>query len=453
QGVPVRYVSVFHDITELRRKDEHIRHIAFHDALTGLPNRALLQDRLQHAIHRARREGSRLAVTFVDLDRFKAINDNLGHDLGDLLLQRVARRIRGRLRAVDTAARMGGDEFVILMEDLREAGHCANLAGELIADISRPMDLRGHRVQVGASMGMAFFPEDGDDAVELMKRADLAMYAAKAAGRNTYRFFQQEMLDKTSERLKLEMELGHAIAGGELELHYQPQIALATGQALGLEALVRWRHPKRGFLPPADFIPLAEESGLIVALGDWVLEEACRQAAAWQARGCNIKIAVNISARQLGQGNLAEQITDLTARHGITPTALEIELTESAVMADPEHAAGLLARLRQIGVTVAVDDFGTGYSSLAYLRRLPIDVLKIDRSFIMDAERNEDDVQIVKTILALGQTLKLAVVAEGIETERQAQLLQSIGCDVVQGYLFSRPLPAQEIEDWLAYQP
>jgi len=449
-GTPVRYVSVFHDITELRRKDERIHHLAFHDALTGLPNRTLMHDRLQQALERARRENTRLSVTFIDLDRFKSVNDALGHDIGDLLLQEVARRIKHRLRAADTVARLGGDEFVVLMEELKEAGHCASLAQELIAEIARPMQLRGHAVEIGASMGMAFFPEDGGDPLELMKCADMAMYAAKAAGRNTYRFFQQDMLDRTAQRLTLEMELRRAIANHDLELHYQPQVAMATGKPAGVEALVRWRHPLRGLLPPGEFIPLAEESGLIVELGTWVLDEACRQAAAWRAAGHGIKVAVNVSARELDTGDLVDRIAKLIARHGIVPADLEIELTESTVMANPENVAGVFARLRQLGVGVAVDDFGTGYSSLAYLRRLPIDVLKIDRSFVMDADRNEEDAQIVKTILALGQALKLTVVAEGIETGGQAELLQSLGCDIAQGYFFSRPLPARELEDWLA---
>jgi len=448
-GKAVRYVSVFHDITEMYNKDEHIRHLAYHDALTGLPNRILMQDRLQHAVNRCRREKSRLSVTFIDLDRFKSINDSLGHDVGDLLLQEVAQRISARLRAMDTVARLGGDEFVILMEDLQAVDDCACLAQDLIAEIARPIMLREHRIEIGASMGMAFFPEDGDDPLELMKRADMAMYAAKAAGRNTYRFFQQEMLDLTSARLSLEMELRHAIANGELVLHYQPKVDLSSGCCAGVEALVRWRHPQRGLVPPGAFIPMAEESGLIVDIGDWVLAAACQQMAEWRAAGRAIKVAVNVSMRQLEAGDLLERIMALTASYGLKPEDLEVELTESVVMADPESIIGLFARLREAGVTVAVDDFGTGYSSLAYLRRLPIDVLKIDRSFVKDADRDEEDAQIVKTIVALGQALKLTLIAEGIESSSQADLLRALGCDLAQGYLFSRPLPADELVAWL----
>ena len=448
-GAPFRYVAVFHDITELRRKDEEIRHQAFHDALTGLPNRALMKDRLLHALERAKREGGRLSVIFIDLDRFKAINDGLGHDVGDLLLQEVARRIKSRMRTADTVARLGGDEFVVLMEDLQEAGDCASLAQELMAEIARPMELSGHAVEIRASMGMAFYPEDGTNPMELMKRADLAMYSAKAAGRNTYRFFQQDMQDRISQRLNLEMELRLALAQRDLELHYQPKVDLATGKILGVEALVRWRHPLRGLLLPADFIPLAEECGLICELGGWVLDEICRQSAVWQAAGHTFKIAFNISPHQLEMGDLVARISELAAHHGIAPSDLEIELTESAVMAYSIHAASVLARLRGIGVTVAVSDFCAGYSSLSYLRQLPIDILKINHSFVTDADSNAEDAQIVKTILALGRMFKLTMEAEGIETSRQAELLQSFGCGIAQGYFFSRPLPAREFEDWL----
>ncbi|MBU1690880.1 MAG: EAL domain-containing protein [Gammaproteobacteria bacterium] len=448
-GAPFRYVAVFHDITELRRKDEEIRHQAFHDALTGLPNRALMKDRLLLALERSKREGGRLAVIFIDLDRFKAINDGLGHDVGDLLLQEVARRIKSRMRTVDTVARLGGEEFVVLMEDLRDAGDSASLAQELIAEIARPMELSGHAVEISASMGMAFYPEDGAKPLELMKCADLAMYAAKSAGRNTYRFFQQDMQDRISQRLSLEMELRVALAQRDLELHYQPKVDLATGNILGVEALLRWRHPLRGLLLPADFIPLAEECGLICELGDWVLDEVCHQSAVWQAAGHTFKIAFNISPHQLEMGDLVARISELTALHGIAPSDLEIELTESAVMAYSIHAASVLARLRGIGVTVAVSDFCAGYSSLSYLRKLPIDILKINHSFVTDADNNAEDAQIVKTILSLGRMFKLTMEAEGIETSHQAELLKSFGCGIAQGYFFSRPLPAREFEDWL----
>jgi predicted signal transduction protein with EAL and GGDEF domain len=350
---------------------------------------------------------------------------------------------------MDTVARLGGDEFVVLMEDLHETGDCASLAEELILEISRPMQLREHTVEIGASMGVAFFPEDGCDPEDLMKRADLAMYAAKSAGRHTYRFFQQDMLERTSQRLSLVMDLRHAISGGELVLHYQPMVAMATGASVGVEALVRWQHPVHGLLLPVEFIPLAEESGLILDLGAWVLDEACRQAAQWRAAGCAVKVAVNVSSKDLETKDLCERIASLLARHGTAPADLEIEFTEAAVMDNPVHAIGMLARLRELGLSVAVDGFGTGNSSLTYLKRLPIDVLKIDRSFTMSGDDLDADAQILKTFLALGQALGLSVVAQGVETRSQADLLQSLGCDAAQGNFFSRPLPTGEIVNWL----
>ena len=448
-GQPVRYVGVFNDITELRKKDEHIRHLAFHDPLTGLPNRALLLDRLEHGLAFAERQAERLGVMFIDLDRFKHINDSLGHDVGDGLLQEVARRLSQCLRQSDTVARMGGDEFVILLEHVDEPETYASLAKKIIASLGAPMTLGGHTLQVGASIGISCFPEDGADVVTLMKHADAAMYAAKSAGRGTYRFFQSAMTAKAGQRLLLEMELRSAVANGELELFYQPRVALLSGAPCGVEALVRWRHPIRGLVPPDDFIPLAEETGIIHELGNWVLEEACRQSRAWQQQGLRVKIAVNISAKQLQEGDLAEHIANLTRKYQISPTDLEVELTESVIMANPADISGVFARLRRIGVTVAVDDFGTGYSSLAYLRRLPIDVLKIDRSFVMNADRDEGDAQIVRTILALAQALKLDVVAEGVETSGQAEFLKFCGCSTAQGYLYSRPQPAAVFEAWL----
>ena len=451
-GLPNRYVGVFNDITELRRKDEHIQHLAFHDALTGLPNRTLLQDRLHHAIQFARRESRRLAVLLMDLDRFKTINDTLGHNVGDQLLQEVAKRMRATLRATDTVARMGGDEFVILLEQQSGPEQCAAVAGELIEAVSVAMAIGGHTIKVGASIGIAFFPEDGSDGLDLLKHADAAMYAAKHHGSGLYRFFRSEMTEAASQRLRLEMELRQAVAHGELELHYQPKICLRNGQVDGVEALVRWRHPSLGLVPPAEFIPVAEETGLIVELGAWVLDEAYRQAAAWMRQGIRLVIAVNVSAVQLRADDLGERIVALAQRHGMAVGALEIELTESLVMADPERAIGVLGKLREIGLRIAVDDFGTGYSSLSYLRRLPLDVLKIDRSFVRDANTNPEDAQIVRTIIALAKALGLTTIAEGVEDSRQAELLSEAGCDHVQGYLYARPLPAAGLEKWLAHR-
>ncbi|WP_317203495.1 EAL domain-containing protein [Janthinobacterium sp.] len=452
-GAAQRYVNVFNDITEVRRKDEHIRHLAFHDPLTGLPNRALLLDRLEQSLLAAVRSGARPALMFIDLDRFKHINDSLGHDAGDHLLKEVARRLRDCLRDSDTLARMGGDEFVLLLEHAPEAKDCAALAHKLLECLALPMPLNGHTLQMGASIGIACAPDDGAGVVALMKHADAAMYAAKAAGRGTYRFFQAAMTETAEQRLQLETELRRAVRGGELELHYQPKVALHGGAARAVEALVRWRHPRHGLIPPASFIGLAEETGIIGELGDWVLEEACRQARAWREQGLGrIHIAVNVSAMQLRRGGLVERIGALTSRYGVAPEDLELELTESVIMDNPTEIAAVFARLGELGVSIAIDDFGTGYSSLAYLRQLPIDVLKIDRAFIMNAEHNRKDAELVKTIIALGRALQLDVVAEGVETAGQLTLLRALGCDLAQGFLFSRPLPPAEIGAWLGAQ-
>ena len=449
-GLPERYVGVFHDITEMRRKDEHIRHLAFHDALTGLPNRLLLHDRLERAIAVARRDGESLGLMFVDLDRFKAINDSFGHDAGDGLLRELGARLVQCLRESDTVARVGGDEFVALARRVDMSSNYGLVAQKIIAALSLPVAMDGHAMQVGASIGIACYPDDGLDAVELMKHADAAMHAAKAGGRGTYRFFQPSMTDNAVQRLELEMQLRNAVPNGELELFYQPKVLLANGAGCGVEALVRWRHPMLGLLPPGEFIPMAETTGIIGDLGDWVLEEACRQSRAWLMGGLGrIKIAVNVSARQLQQRDLVERLSGLAQQYEISPSDLEIELTESVLMANPKEISGMLVRLRDIGVLVAIDDFGTGYSSLAYLRSLPIDVLKIDRSFVMNADRDEGDAQVIKLIVAFGQALKLEIVAEGVETESQAEFLLSCGCSTAQGYLYSRPRPATEIEAWL----
>ncbi len=445
-----RHVAIFHDITEHHKSAERIRHLAFHDVLTGLPNRTLFQDRLEHALEKARRENNRLSVTFVDLDGFKAVNDTLGHDVGDALLQEVATRIRSRLRrGADTVARLGGDEFVVLMENLKDPEHCAFQADYILEDILKPIKIRGQSVQVGASMGMAFYPEDGDNALQLMKCADAAMYSAKAAGKGTYRFFQPDMLASISSRLSLETELRQAIANQHLVLHYQPKICMSDERLTGVEALVRWPHPTRGMIMPGDFIPIAEETGLIVSLGNWVLEEACRQAAAWLDDGLRIAIAVNVSARQITKGRLPESIAELLAIHQIPATALQIEITESTFMTDPDAAITVLEQLRDIGVSIAVDDFGTGYSSLARLSGMPIDMVKIDRSFVLNAEHNHKDVQVVKTVIALAEALGLDVIAEGVESAGQARLLKDSGCDICQGYYFAYPQSAEHLTGWI----
>jgi len=351
---------------------------------------------------------------------------------------------------MDTAARLGGDEFVVLLNDVIAPDSYATVTQNVIEVLSLPLELAGTTVQVSASVGIACFPDDANTAVELMKHADIAMYQAKSSGGGTYRFFEPSMSGAVMQKLQLESELRHAIDHNELQLYYQPKVSLDSGGLSGVEALVRWHHPTRGVLPPMEFIPMSEATGLIVRLGDWVLEEACRQSAAWRKRGFGvIKIAVNISARQMQQGDLVERVCALTREYGVSPSDLEVELTESVVMANLEGSARIFASLRKIGVVVAMDEFGTGYSSLANLRRLPIDVLKIDRWFVTTADQNGSDAEIVKMIIALAQTLKLSVVAEGVETEGQAAFLKACGCATAQGYLYSKRQPAPCFEQWL----
>lgn len=447
----MRYVAIFNDITEQWRKDKRIEHLAFHDSLTGLANRSLLGDRLRYAIALAERSGGALAVMLVDLDRFKNINDSFGHDQGDDLLKEVANRLLQVVRGTDTVARLGGDEFVLVLQQIGGPEEAATIAARMIGEIGAPIELGGMHLRVGASVGIAVYPEDGADAPSLLKSADTAMYDAKALGKGTYRFFNSAMTDHAKARLLLEMELRKALEHKEFELYYQPKICLQHGAPCGAEVLIRWNHPVRGLVLPMEFIPLAEETGLIEPIGYWILEEACRQLHEWKtSKGGFSSLAVNVSTVQLRQGALVERIRALLDRYQLPGQALEIELTESAVMSDPEHAIESMHAIRALGVKIAIDDFGTGHSSLAYIRRLPIDCLKIDRSFVMEADRSEESAAICTTILSLAGNLKLAVVAEGVETEEQLLFLKEKGCSVGQGYYFSRPLPLESLKNWLS---
>jgi diguanylate cyclase (GGDEF)-like protein/PAS domain S-box-containing protein len=445
-GQFVRRAGIVQDVTERKEQEARIEHLAYHDALTGLPNRAMLMDRLTQALAQAQRRQVEAAVVFIDLDRFKLVNDSLGHGAGDALLQEVARRVRGALREDDTVARVGGDEFQVVLPQITGPTDAAHVAEKVMAVLGVPFMLEGQELHVTASLGLSLYPRDGTSGELLLKYADMALYAAKGEGRNAYRFFSPEMNALAHGRLRMENDLRRAIDRDELVLHYQPQLDLATGRVNAIEALLRWRHPDKGLVPPNAFIPMAEESGLVLLLGEWVLNEACRQVAQWHAQGLGpLRVAVNISARQLQRPGLDGAVRQALAASDLPPSCLELEITESSMMLDPLHAQGVLQSLRELGVQLSIDDFGTGYSSLAYLKRLPLDRLKIDRSFIGGIPQDGDDAAIVETIIVMTHKLGLRVIAEGVETAAQRQQLMEQGCDEMQGFLLAKPVPPEEL--------
>ncbi len=419
---------------------------AYHDALTGLPNRALINDRLSAAISTARDDGNRLALLFLDLDRFKVINDSLGHAVGDQLLVEIGRRLTQCVRSEDTVARFGGDEFMVLLRSVNEPEDAGRVARKILDTLAEPILCHGHELYVTTSVGITIYPDDGKDNTELMRNADVSMYRAKEKGRNNYQYWTSEMDDSSHRRLSLENRLRKALEREELELHYQPKLDLASGRVIGAEALLRWQHEELGAISPAQFVPLAEETGLIIPLGEWVMGEACRQARAWRNSGYPwMTVAVNLSACQFRRGHMPEMVFAALRNADLDGVALDLEITESVFMHGTETTQLAMDALRGEGVSFSIDDFGTGYSSLSYLQRFPVDTVKIDRSFVANLPAAESDASIATTIIAMAHSLKLTVVAEGVETPEQAEFLKAQGCDQVQGYLYGRPMPAGEL--------
>ncbi|RZI42031.1 EAL domain-containing protein [Herbaspirillum sp. HC18] len=450
-GRPAALRGIMIDISAQKAVQHQIERLSFFDAMTGLPNRALLHDRLQHALLHADRHGCRVALLAIDLDRLAHINDTLGHHIGDRLLVAVAERLKTVSRATDTLSRHIGDEFAVIMEELVEVQTAVDLAERLMGALSRPFEVDGHEIGISACIGISIFPEDGNTPEKLIKHADVALHHAKGVGVGRFQFFREEMNHASMERLLIESSLRMALQRNEFRVFYQPQVELESGRIVGMEALVRWMHPDMGMVSPARFIPIAEETGQIVDIGLWVLREACAATRAWHDAGHKgLRVAVNVSAQQFTTEDFAEQVRLVLRETGLAPDRLELELTESMIMQRPERVVGVMAQLRALGVKFSIDDFGTGYSSLSQLKRFPIDKLKIDQSFTRDIGRDNSGSAITRAIIALGHSLHLLVVAEGVETGEQQRFLVESGCHSMQGYLFSRPLPEDDFSALLS---
>ena len=445
-GVFLGYRGVGRDVTEVALAELKVQELACFDSLTGLPNRNMFFTELDRTVARARRQGQGFAVCYIDLDRFKTINDTMGHAAGDELLKTMAGRLRGALRETDLVARLGGDEFVVVLEGGGGAAEISGVAQKMLAAIGEPLTLQGCGLDVTGSIGIGVFPDDGEDAAALLKHADAAMYLAKERGKNNVQFYTAELADQAARQFAIETELRSALVRDELFLHYQPKIDIASGAMRSVEALVRWAHPQRGLVMPGDFIGLAEERGLIVPIGRWVMQAACRQMRDWRSAGLAApSVAVNLSARQFASETLVADLLDALTAYGIAASEFEVELTESVLMADPERASVVLAQMHAMGVRISIDDFGTGYSSLSYLKRVPAQTVKIDRSFIRGLPEDKDDAAITQAVIAMAHSLGLVVVAEGVETDAQLQMLRQMGCDEAQGYLLGRPMSAADL--------
>ncbi|WP_440063148.1 sensor domain-containing protein [Pseudomonas syringae] len=448
ENLLTHFVAVFADISSLKHAQARLDYQAHHDPLTGLPNRTLFESRLQSALLHSEESGSLGAVLFLDLDRFKHINDSLGHPVGDLLLKGIAHRLKETLRDIDTVARLGGDEFIVLLPGLLQPSDAKAIANKLLACFSTPFEAGEHELYISPSIGSCVFPTDGTDVATLVKNADAAMYRSKAQGRNRVESYTRDLTEQASERIALEQELRRALDRNQLSLAYQPKISLLTHTLVGAEALIRWSHPTFGEVPPEHFITLAEENGMILQIGDWVLEQACRQMGAWR-KTCTPfgPMSVNLAGAQLRQPNLVERIEQLLTDNGLVPDCLQLEITENFIMSQTQDALAVLHKLKQLGVQLAIDDFGTGYSSLSYLKRLPLDILKIDQSFIRGLPEDTHDAAIVRAIIALGRSMQLTVIAEGVETHEQQQFLSEEGCEQIQGYIISLPLQPDEFSE------
>ncbi len=449
-GNPTGFTGIMRDITERKRMEQKLNHMATHDALTGLPNRLMFSEILNHAINTAQHHNRQLAVFFIDLDRFKSINDSLGHEAGDLLLIEMAKRFKQSLRTRDVVGRLGGDEFIILIEDIEALNHVIAFAKKLLRTVKKPMAILDEECRVTASIGISLYPKDGEDEQALMKNADMAMYLAKEEGKNNYQFYAEDIQIQAFERFAIETNLRRALERNELYLEYQAKLDFKTDEITGVEALLRWENPYLGSVPPAQFIPSAEEIGLIVPIGRWVLNTACDQNVAWQRQGLPpVIMSVNLSLRQLMDDNLLEDIHAALAKSGMQPDLLELEITESMALHNPARQLDLMTRLKEMGVRIAIDDFGTGYSALAQIKHFPIDTLKVDRSFIRNIPQDSENKAITEAIIAMGKTLSLTVVAEGVETLEQNEFLKERICDEMQGFYFSKPITPDQFADLL----